>query len=325
VSASNWRLVFFVNVPIGLLALWLGFSLREHRREKGAALPDAVGIALVAVAMGLLALGIVQGHEWGWGSPAVLGVLAGAALLAVAYVLRARGHSAPAIDLDLFRSARFSLANLGTLAFAMAFYAMLLNNVLFLTGVWGYSTLDAGLALTPAPLAAAATALPAGRIADRLGHRSVILPGLVLYAIGSAYLIGGVGPHPSYVQHFLPAAVLTGIGVGLAFPALGSAAVHTLDAGRFGTGSAINSAARQVGAVLGVAVVVAIVSDTQPFDPLAPARSAWLFVTLAATAVVPLAALIAPVRAPARESLSGTHPSRARGASTTSGLRSPTA
>lgn len=292
VSASNWRLVFFVNIPVGVLAVWLARSLRERAGEREAALPEPVGLVLVAVAVGLLALGIVEGHDWGWASAGVLASFAGSAALTAAFFARVTRGRGGTLDLAAFNNRSFSLGNVGTLLFAAAFYGVLLNNVLLLTGVWRYSTLGAGLALTPAPLLAAATAVPAGRIAERFGHRTVVVPGLLLYACGTAYLAAAVGAHPSYVDEFLPGAAIGGIGVGLGFPALASAAVHTVGAGNLGTGSAINSAARQVGAVIGIAVVVAILSSQAATDPLGAHETAWIFATIAAAAVIPFGALL---------------------------------
>lgn len=287
-TAVDWRLVFFVNVPICAAALMLARGVPERRVQR-VAVPDVAGAVLLAAALGLLALGIVQGESWGWSSARVVGSFAAALVLVAAFLVRSRRRPTPAIELALLSHPYVRAANVGTLVFAAAFYGMLLNNVLYLTQVWGYSTLEAGLALTPAPLLAAAVAAPAGRIADRHGHRLVIAPGALIYAAGAAYLIVAMGTSPNYVADFLPAAVLIGIGVGLSFPALSSASVAPLDDSRFATGSGVNAAARQLGAVVGIAVVVAVLSAATPTDPQAAFRDAWLFIALCGGAAAPLA------------------------------------
>lgn len=225
VELAGWRWIFFVNLPIGLLAwAWGRGVLRESRDADAAARPDLRGAVMLGAVMALLALGIVQGRDWGWTDARVLGAFAVAGALLPAFVARSRRHPSPVLDLALFRVRSFAVANASTVVFAAAFYASLLNNVLFLTGVWRYSVLGAGLAITPAPLMAAATAGPAGRLADRFGHRIVVVPGALLYAAANLWFATHAGVRPAYAADWLPGALLLGAGVGLAFPTLGSAA-----------------------------------------------------------------------------------------------------
>ena len=294
ISASDWRLVFFVNVPLGVIAYWLARSIPGRTTPIAAPPPDPLGIVLLAGSMGSLALGIVQGEQWGWSEGRTMGAFVAAAVLLLGFVIRGRRSKAPAIDLALFGDRTFSLANLGTLIFAAGFYGLLLNNVLFVTQVWGYSALEAGLALTPGPILAAAVAGPGGRLADRFGQRVVIVPGLILIMAGVTYLVASAEAEASYVTAFLPQAILSGAGLGLALPALGSAAVGVLSSARFATGSAINAAARQLGAVVGIAVVVAILSGVTAADRLDAFQHNWLFVIATAAAVLPLATLLRP-------------------------------
>jgi MFS family permease len=284
VEASNWRLVFLINVPLGLVAIAGARALREYRSP--VRLPDPFDIVLAGAAVGLLALGIVQGEQWGWGGARVLGAFAAAVVLLVAFVARTRASEAPAVDLSLFARRGFAVGNAGTVIFAAAFYGMLLVNVLFLTGVWHYSAIEAGLALTPAPLLAAVAGAVGGGIADRRGHRTVVVPGAIVYVLGALWLIAVMDAQPAYFTHFLPAAVLIGIGVGLGFAPLGAAAAAELGPSEFATGGAISLAARQIGAVLGIAGVVAIVSGTAATgSPVAPFEHAWVAIAIAAGAV----------------------------------------
>lgn len=135
---------------------------------------------------------------------------------------------------------------------------MYINNVLFLTQVWHYSTFLAGLALTPAPLLVVATAVASGRIASKLGHRPLIAAGGLIFAAAGLWQWSGLTAHPAYLSQWLPATVLSGIGVGLTISPLASASAHGLPATRYAIGGAFNSAVRQVGSVLGVALAFAL-------------------------------------------------------------------
>jgi EmrB/QacA subfamily drug resistance transporter len=276
VDRVDWRWVFYVNLPIGVVA-WLAGRrlLREARDESATRWPDAVGVVLVTLAVGALSLGIVQGTDWGWGDPRIVGAFAAAAVLVPLVVLRAARHPAPVIDLALFRVRSFAVANVATVLFATAFSAMLLSGVLFLTGVWHYSILEAGLAVSPGPLFAAAFAPPAGRLADRFGHRAVLVPGALVFALGIGLYLTRVTLAPDYVGTWLLAACVTGIGVGLTLPTLGSSAAASLPAARFGSGSAVSNTARQVGFVLGVSLLVVVLGDVTRGGALAAFQRGW--------------------------------------------------
>ena len=157
------------------------------------------------------------------------------------------------------------------LAFSSAFYALMLANVLFLTEVWGWSILQAGIAISPAPAMAALTAPIGGVLSDRFGQRVVALPGALLFAAGCVWFALNMDATPGYVAEMLPGQVLTGSGVGLSFAAWGSAAVAELPPAQFATGTAVQAMLRQVGAVLGIAVVVAVLDNA--FSPTPSRRS----------------------------------------------------
>src|SRR5262245_27064496 len=215
VDWQSWRWVFFVNLLIGIPALLPARRILRESRDAMSALPDALGAALLTAGVGALALGIVQGPSWGWSSARVIGVLLLSAALLVLFVLRSARHAAPVIELSLFRVRSFAVANAGGFVFALGFYALLLCNVLFLTSVWGYSILKAGVALTPGPLMAAVSAPIGGRLSDRFGQRVVAVPGGLVFAIGCVLFATRMHATSSYAADFLPATILTGVGVGL--------------------------------------------------------------------------------------------------------------
>ena len=298
VAATSWRSVFFVNLAIGLPALIPARRLlRESRDPNPGPLTDILGIVLLVAGVGLLSLGIVKGQDWGWGSGPVVASLVASALVLTAFVARSARHPAPVIELGLLRVRSFAVANAGVFLFALGFYAVLLANILFLTSVWGWSVLRAGIAVTPGPLMAALSATAGGRLADRYGQRVVALPGGLLFAAGCVVFATGTGTTPHYVSEFLPATLLTGMGVGLSFAAWGSAAVAELPPSRFATGSAISATSRQIGAVLGIAVLVAVIGTPRPEDAIATFHTAWVLMAIPATAAGLMALALGRVRA----------------------------
>ena len=289
VDAGGWRWAFLVNLPVAAVAALVGRRVLTEAAAGGRA-PDLLGVGVVTVAVAALALGITQGSEWGWTTWRVLGALTAALVLGIVAVSRSRTHAAPAIDLAIFRSRTVALANAGTLVYAIGFFAMLLGNVLFLTSVWHYSTLRAGLAITPGPLVVAALSSTTGRWASRYGYRLVLVAGSLLFAAGELLIILRVGTTPSYLVDWLPSALLVGLGVAFTFPVLSAAAVSGLPAEKFGVGGAINQTSRQLGAVLGVALLVSIIGTPATTAAAMDAfRHAWLLSVVAALTCAALA------------------------------------
>jgi EmrB/QacA subfamily drug resistance transporter len=313
VDAAGWRWVFFVNLAIGLPALVPARRLlREAREPSPGPLPDGVGAGLLVAGVGLLSLGIVKGQDWGWGGGRVLGALGAGVLLLVLFAARSKRHPAPVVEPALFGVRSFAVSNAGMFAFALGFYAFLLANVLFLTGPWHYSVLEAGFALTPGPLMAAVGAPIGGRLADRFGQRVVALPGGVLFGLGCVGIAASTGPTPAYASEVLPWLPLTGFGVGLSFSAWGSAAVAELPPSRFATGGAIIGCVRQIGAVLGIAVLVAVLDGAATGDPLDPFHTAWRLMAIAGVTAAALALGLGRVRARDPEAAVAPAPATAR-------------
>jgi NTE family protein len=304
VDATSWRWVFLVNLLIGIPAVFPARRLLvEHRDEAGGrALPDAIGTVTLAAGVGLLSLGIVQGPDWDWDGRVVGSIAAGAILLAL-FTARSRRHPAPVIEPALFRIRSFAVASSATLVFSVAFYALLLNNVLFLTQVWGYSVLEAGFAVTAGPLTAAVFAPIGGKLSDRYGQRVVAVPGGLIFGTGALLASILPGAEPAYWSDIFPAMVVTGIGVGLTFASLSSAAVAELPPERFSTGSAVSSCFRQVGAVLGVSLLVAVLGTPAPEDAVDAFQRAWALMAVLGAAAGLIALAMGRVRATGTEAL----------------------
>jgi EmrB/QacA subfamily drug resistance transporter len=289
VSSGGWRWVFFVNLPIGVAALVSGRAvLPSPSGDPTHATPDYLGAALVCTSLAALVLALTEGPTWGWSSGGVLGSFVAALVLGAAFVRRCQRHPAPVLDLALFTSKTFTVANTAMVLYAMGFFAMLLGNILFLTSVWRYSILTAGLAITPGPLVVAVTAGIAGKVASRVGFRRVLLFGAVMLVAGLAWYALRVGVHPDYVGTWLPGTLIAGLGIGCTFPVLGAAAVSSLRPDRYSVGSAVNQTARQVGGSIGIAALVVLLGSSNTPPGIDRFRHLWWF---AATAVVVSGAL----------------------------------
>jgi hypothetical protein len=294
---ADWRLVFLVNVPVGLVGLVVGTRVLRERREYGAGRPDVIGAIALVTAVAALVLAIVKGQEWGWGSPATLALLVLAACLLPAIWWRSGRHATPIVEPAMLRVRSFGLAVGASLLFFLGFGAMLLTGVLFLTGVWHEPVLDTGLMLFPGPAMAAAFSVPSARIGARVGFRLPGVIGALLFAAGSVWYITQTGERPAYFSEYLPGLLISGTGVGLVIPTLTGAGASSLAADRFATGAAVLTMGRQIGAALGVAVLVAVLGTTAA--SAADFHSAWLITVAAALATGGvLAALGPPVRQP---------------------------
>ncbi len=284
--AASWRWVFFVNVPIGLIALAVGWRRLPHVAGHPAPAPDAFGALLVTGGVGLLSLGLVKGGAWGWTDARTIGSLALALVALGSFTAHLARHPNPLIDRALFRLRPFTGASGVALLFSAAFGAMLLSRVLWAQDVWHWSPLVTGLSIAPGPLMVPLFSfLVAGRLTSRLGPGPVIAAGSTIFAAGAAWWALAIGLRPDYVGELLGGMLLTGIGVGLTLPTLMATGASSLPPHAFATGSAVVNMLRQVGLAIGVAALIAVLGT--PHSPLAALgayqRASWM---VAAVAVV---------------------------------------
>nr|WP_260408329.1 MFS transporter [Planomonospora venezuelensis] len=218
------------------------------------------------------------------------------AVLTAGFAARARRHRAPVLEPAIVRVPAFALAGLSAALFHVAFSAMLLANVLFLTGTWHYSIVQAGMALTPGPIAAVAVAPFAGRLAQRIGPGLVGGAGALLFGTGSGMFVALVGLEPAYWSRFFPAMLVGGGGVGLALPAFTIAATATLAPQKLATGIGAQTMFRQIGSALGVAAFVAVLgTPTAATAMSAHDDTRWFMIASSAAAALALV-LIRPRR-----------------------------
>jgi EmrB/QacA subfamily drug resistance transporter len=263
--AASWHWVFLVNVPIVAIAVVAGLRVLRpdpaataRAAERAEALPDTLGAVVFTVAIGALALALVKSDDWGWASPATLGLIAAGIVLVALFVRRSARHPSPVIELHLLRRPTFATATAANVVFGTAFGAMLLLVTLWCQDVWGWSALRTGLGVAPGPLLVPFWSIAAGPLARKIGPGPVAAAGCAIYAAGCVFWRLNLEVAPDYAARMLPGMLLTGTGVGLTLPTLVSAAVSAVPPNRFATGSGIVTMARQVGIVLGVSVLVTV-------------------------------------------------------------------
>jgi EmrB/QacA subfamily drug resistance transporter len=276
--AASWRWVFLVNVPIGLAALIIGWRRLPHVPGHETARPDPLGVLLVTAGVALLTFGLVKGSDWGWSSTSIVATLIAAVVLLGLFTVHCLLVRNPLINPELFRSRPFTGASVVAVFFSASFGAMLLSIVLWEQGAWGWSALQAGLAIAPGPLVVPFMAfVVAGRLSARYGPGWVMALGGLAFGIGVAWWALAVTTEPNYVSGVLGGMILTGVGVGLTLPTMMSTASASLPPESFATGSAVINMFRQTGLVLGVAVLVAVLgtSHHQGSTGLASFQHGW--------------------------------------------------
>jgi EmrB/QacA subfamily drug resistance transporter len=256
VEGIDWEWIFWLNVPIGLAAI--PFVLGRMKESFGADTSlDIRGLALVTGAAFGIVWGLVRGNAAGWGSLEVVGALSAGAVLAVAFVaweLRARQ---PMLPMRLFRSRGFAAGNaamfftFASLFTGVFFYAQLLQTVL------GYGPLDAGLRLMPWTATFITVAPIAGTLADRFGERPFMAGGLLLQAVGTAWIALIAGPDLAYSELVIPL-IVAGVGVSMAIPSGQNSVVGSVELEAVGKAAGANSMMRELGGVFGIAITVAV-------------------------------------------------------------------
>jgi EmrB/QacA subfamily drug resistance transporter len=296
VQQWDWRAVFLVNLPVGILALSLTRRfLPESRETVRRPFPDPWGVVLLAGSLTLVALGIVQSSQWHWLSARTLGVILVGLLVLAGFVRRTLRVAAPALDLTLFADRSFRWANIATAVFTIGFTAMFFASIQFTTQVWHYGIVRAGLAMIPGPLVVVVLAPRLGRLAAAYGQRALLVPGGLIWAGAGFWQLNLMSTTPDWAAHMLPASLLGGLGVSMVLPQLISAATQHLPPDERAVGSAVNQAIRQFGATFGVALTVALLGTYGPLDALDHFQRVWWMLLLSGL-LTSVAALSLPRR-----------------------------
>ncbi len=258
----GWQWVFLINLPVGAALLVVALrEVHEVRPDDEAGVPDLLGAVLFAGSVGLLALGLVKSPEWGWTSGRTALALGLALVLGVLFALRSTRHPSPVIHPELLRVTTFRWAILTMVLFNISFAINLLVGILWLQQIWGYSALQTGFAVAVGPVLVPVTAAVSHRYLPTTRPARLITAGSMVMALSSLFLALSMGPEPAYLAAYLPGWLLGGVGVGLALPNLMAGATHDLAPHQAATGSGVVTMARQIGFVIGVSVLFAIVGN----------------------------------------------------------------
>lgn len=257
VQLVSWRLVFFINPPLVVVAIVLAVRhIPETMRARSGRL-DVQGPVFAALGLGGITYGLIQGAATGWQHPAILGSLFGGLALLIAFLLVEAVQRDPLLPLHLFRSRAFSGANASTFAIYGALGAVSFLVVLQLQDVMGYPPIAAGVSLLPLTLLLLLFSARAGRLASAIGPRIPMTVGPLVAGIGMA-MFARVTPGATYLASVLPAAIVFGLGMTLTVPALTTTALGSVPADRAGVASAINNDVARAAGLVAVAVVPAL-------------------------------------------------------------------
>jgi EmrB/QacA subfamily drug resistance transporter len=286
---ASWRWIFVVNVPIGLIAMLIGWRKLPDVPGHDVPRPDPWAALMVTAGIASLIFAIVKVNDWGWASRGIGISFAAAVILLTAFVWQCLRSRNPFVDPALFRIRQFTGAALVMAPYSAAFGAMLLSIALYEQTAWGWSALKTGLAIAPGPLLVPTTSLLlAGKLIARFGAAPVVAAGIGFFAIGLvswALLIGTEANAALVVLGMVP----TGIGVGLTFPTLMGVSASSLPPSSFATGSGVINMIRQAALAVGVAIFVAIVGTPVSAAARAVAfqRGWWVFATITALGLIP--------------------------------------
>jgi EmrB/QacA subfamily drug resistance transporter len=287
----SWNWIFFVNVPIGIIAIAASLILiPESRDESAEQRLDLPGLLTSGIGLFALVYGLIEANTYGWTSPRILGAFAVAVGMLGAFVLLEQHQRIPMLDLNLFKNPTFTGANLAVLLVALALFGVFFFMSLYMQGVLGYSAVQAGAAFLPMTILIMLTAPIAGRSTDRFGSRWLITVGMVLLAVQLLYF-SRLGVQESYWTLF-PAMIIGGFAIAMVMTPSAAAAVRALPVDKSGVGSAVLNAFRQVGGSMGIAFLGAIMAH-QIGDLQGPAvfQNKQLFVDALSTALTVAAAI----------------------------------
>lgn len=261
VEAFGWPAIFLVNVPIGAALLLAGRHVLAESRNPDAPALDVPGTLLSVLGVGALAYGLIEGGARGWTSPVVLGGFAAAVVILTLFVAVEARAATPMLPLRLFRQRLFTVSNAAMLLVGFTLMGSTFFFSQFFVTVQGSSTLGAGLRTVPATLAMVVVSPYAGRLAARHGFRVTVTTGLALAGLGLLAL-GFVHADTGYANVWWRLAIV-GVGFALTMSPLTGAAIQAVDPREGGLASGVSSTARQIGALLGVAALGAVVRTRQ--------------------------------------------------------------
>ncbi|GAA0356976.1 MFS transporter [Actinoallomurus spadix] len=261
VTALDWRWIFFVNLPIGVLVLVLAFAVIPGVRIERTHRLDLVGVLIATVALFCLVFALTEGQRYHWNG-VIWALFAAAAVIFAVFLIQQRGQQSrdPLVPFVLFKDRNFTVLNFVGAVLSIGMIGVFLPLTIYLQSVLGFSALKAGLVMAPSSVISMFLAPVAGRMADRIGGKYILMAGLTLYAVGMGWIVLIAGVDSSWPT-FLPGLIISGIGIGGVFAPMATEAMRGVDPRMAGAASGVNNTTRQVGSVVGSAAVGAILQN----------------------------------------------------------------
>src|SRR5437899_22268 len=265
ITYIDWRWIFYINVPIGIAALIATFLIIPDLRPGRHHGWDVIGIIIATSGLFAIVFGLIEGQRYSWGQiesyPITIPEALGAgALLMVVFIIWERFQTEPLVPLSLFADRNFAVANWIAAAISFGMLSMFLPFTIYLQSARGFSALAAGLTLAPMSLTSMLTAPFAGRFADRIGGKYILIAGIILFTIGMGTIALVAGPDSTWINFLLPA-VVAGLGIGMTFAPMTTVAMRNIEPRVAGAASGVLNTIRQLGAAVGSAVVGALLQN----------------------------------------------------------------
>src|SRR5229473_2064490 len=265
ITYFDWPWIFFINVPIGIGAFIATFvivpDLRPGRRQGW----DLFGVALATAGLFGIVFGLIEGQRYDWGEIASYGitipeVIGGGGVLMILFIVWERFQAQPLVPLSLFEERNFAVANWIAAAISFGMLSMFLPVTIYLQSVRGFSALTAGLTFAPMSLTSMIIAPFAGRLADRIGGKYILMTGISLFTVGFSLVAYVAGPDSTWINFLVPA-IIAGAGMGMTFAPMTTVAMRNIQPRMAGAASGVLNTTRQLGAAIGSAVVGALLQN----------------------------------------------------------------
>ena len=262
VDNINWHWIFYVNVPVGVVGLLVSrMVIKESRDTSHEQSIDLPGLVTSGAALLALSYALIEGNRHGWGSPEIVGLFAGAAVLLAVFIWLELRQRLPMLDLALFRIGAFTGANIVAMLVSLGMFGVFFFISLYVQNVLGYSPTKAGAIFLPMTVLIIVVAPIAGKLSDRVGSRWLMGAGMGILGV-SLLLYQRIGVHSSFVS-LLPQLLLGGVGMALTMSPMTSAAMGAVPIDKAGVGSGVLNSFRQMGGSLGIALMGAILLSYQ--------------------------------------------------------------
>ncbi len=265
ITYIDWRWIFYINVPIGIAALIATFLIIPDLRPGRHHGWDLIGILVATAGLFAIVFGLIEGQRYNWGQIESYGVtipeLIGAGVvLIVLFLIWERFQTEPLLPLSLFADRNFAVANWIAAAISFGMLSMFLPFTIYLQSVRGFTALVAGLTLAPMSITSMFTAPFAGRLADRIGGKYILMTGISLFTIGMGSIALVAGPNSTWINFLVPA-IVAGAGMGMTFAPMTTVAMRNIEPRVAGSASAVLNTIRQLGAAIGSAVIGAVLQN----------------------------------------------------------------